>query len=163
MKSTVKGNLYEKEVKTILEGDGYLVEGQHRKVMWIRDKYTGAMKMIMAGRDIFGVDLIAKKLGERTRWIQVSTLSQKSVKQKQVLIFPWTLEHESVELWLRLDGKRSFRVFILVTADTATGMGLDHRIQFVEADQRDLKGSKHEEKIDGPEGLEGAVASEYLE
>lgn len=164
VKSTQKGNQFEKEVKTILEGDGYLVEGQHRKVMWIRDKFTGAMKMIMCGRDIFGVDLIAKKLGEKTRWIQVSTLSQKSAKQKQVLIFPWTLEHESVELWLRLDGKRSFRVFILVTADTATGLGLDHRSQFVEAEQRDLKRSNKDEKdTNGPKGLEGEVASEYPE
>lgn len=163
MKSTQKGNLYEKEVKTILESDGYLVEGQHRKVMWIRDKFTGAMKMIMAGRDIFGVDLIAKKLGERTRWIQVSTLSQKSAKQKQVLIFPWTLEHESVELWLRLEGKRSYRVFILVNADTASGLGLDHRSQFVEAEQRDLKGAKNGKDTEGTSGTEEAVASEYPE
>jgi len=164
MKSTQKGNLYEKEVKTILEGDGYLVEGQHRKVMWIRDYKTGEMKMIMAGRDIFGVDLIAKKLGERTRWIQVSTLTQKSAKQKQVMVFPWTLEHESVELWLRLEGKRSFRVFILVSADSASGLGLDHRIQWVEAIQRDLKRSKNEkENTDGPEGLEEKMASECPE
>jgi hypothetical protein len=153
MKSTQKGNIYEKECKTILEGDGYLVEGQHRKVMWIRDKYTGEMKMIMAGRDIFGVDLIAKKKGERTRWIQVSTLTQKSAKQKQVMVFPWTLEHESVELWLRLEGKRSFRVFILGTDGV-----------FHEGEQRDLKRSKNdEENTDGPEGLKGAVASEYPE
>jgi hypothetical protein len=153
MKSTTKGNLYEKEVKTILESDGYLVEGQHRKVMWIRDKYTGAMKMIMAGRDIFGVDLIAKKLGQKTRWIQVSTLSQKSAKQKQVLIFPWTLEHESVELWLRLEGKRSYRVFILQPD------GIFH-----EGAQQDLKRSKNEpETTDGVERLETEVASEYPE
>src|SRR5579863_5898839 len=113
MKSTTKGNQYEKECKTILESQGWMVEGQHRKVMWIRDKYTGQMKMIMSGRDIYGCDLIAKKLGQKTRWIQVSTLSQKSAKQKQVLIFPWTLEHESVELWLRLEGKRAYRVFVL--------------------------------------------------
>lgn len=153
MKSTQKGNQYEKECKTILEANGWQVEGQHRKVMWIRDKYTGAMKMIMAGRDIFGVDLIAKKLGEKTRWIQVSTLTQKSAKQKQVLVFPWTLEHESVELWLRLDGKRSFRVFILQPD------GIFH-----EGEQRDLKRSKNEEEsTDGPEGLTSEVASEYPE
>lgn len=152
MKSTQKGNLYEKEVKTILESQGYTVEGQHRKVMWIRDKFTGAMKMIMAGRDIFGVDLIAKKLGERTRWIQVSTLSQKSSKQKQVLVFPWTLEHESVELWLRLDGKRTFRVFKLA----ADG-------KFIETEPEDLKGSKHEKSTDGPEGFKDEVAQECPE
>jgi len=153
MKSTQKGNQYEKEVKTILESQGWMVEGQHRKVMWIRDFKTGQMKMIMAGRDIFGVDLIAKKKGERTRWIQVSTLTQKSAKQKQVMVFPWTLEHESVELWLRLDGKRSFRVFILNAAGT-----------FAEAEQQDLKRSKNdEEDTEGPEGLKGQVASEYPE
>jgi hypothetical protein len=153
MKSTQKGNIYEKEVKTILEGNGYMVEGQHRKVMWIRDKYTGVMKMIMAGRDIFGVDLIAKKLGQKTRWIQVSTLTQKSAKQKQVLVFPWTLEHESVELWLRLEGKRSYRVFILQLD------GIFH-----EGAQQDLKRSnKNEEDTDGSEGLESKVASEYPE
>lgn len=153
MKSTQKGNLYEKEVKTILEADGYMVEGQHRKVMWIRDKYTGAMKMIMAGRDIFGVDLIAKKLGEKTRWIQVSTLSQKSAKTKQVMVFPWTLEHESVELWLRLEGKRSFRVFILQP----------NRL-FVESAQQDLKRSKeNEEDTNGIERFEKEVAAEHPE
>jgi hypothetical protein len=153
MKSTTKGNLYEKEVKTILESQGYLVEGQHRKVMWIRDKYTGAMKMIMAGRDIFGVDLIAKKLGERTRWIQVSTVTQKSAKQKQVLVFPWTLEHESVELWLRIEGKRSYRVFHLGKEGT-----------FYEVDQQDLKRSKNEtETVDGIERFEKEVASEHPE
>ena len=153
MKSTQKGNLYEKEVKTILESQGWLVEGQHRKVMWIRDFRTGQMKMIMTGRDIFGVDLIAKKKGERTRWIQVSTLTQKSAKQKQVMAFPWTLEHESVELWLRLEGKRSFRVFILNTAGT-----------FAEAAQQDLKRSQpNEENTDGTEGTEDKVAEEYPE
>lgn len=153
MKSTQKGNQYEKEVKTILENDGYTVEGQHRKVMWIRDYKTNQMKMIMAGRDIFGVDLIAKKRGERTRWIQVSTLSQKSAKQKQVMLFPWTLEHESVELWLRLDGKRTFRVFIL----SADGI-------FHESAQRDLKRSKDEiEETDGTKGLKEEMASEYPE
>ena len=67
------------------------------------------MKMIMSGRDIYGCDLIAKERGEKTRWIQVSTLGQKSAKAKQVLVFPWTLAFESVELWLRLEGKRSFQ------------------------------------------------------
>lgn len=163
MKSTQKGNLYEKEVKTILEGQGWTVEGQHRKVMWIRDKYTGAMKMIMAGRDIFGVDLIAKKLGQKTRWIQVSTLSQKSAKQKQVLVFPWTLEHESVELWLRLDGKRSYRVFKLFAANDLKELGLLPKDQFVEMEQEDLKRSTNERDTEGPQGPEEAVATEYPE
>lgn len=111
MKSTQKGNQYEREVRDILEAQGWHVEGQHRKVMWIKDKFTGQMKMIMSGRDIYGCDLIAKKQDFKTKWIQVSTVPQKSAKERQVMEFPWTLAHEDVELWLRIDGKRAFRVF----------------------------------------------------
>jgi hypothetical protein len=155
MKSTTKGNLYEKEVKTILEAQEWMVEGQHRKVMWIRDKYTGQMKMIMAGRDIYGCDLIAKKHGQKTRWIQVSTVAQKSAKQKQVLEFPWTLEYESVELWLRIEGKRAFRVFIL---EQQGGI-------FREVEQQTVpkKGDNDEEDTEGSEGLASKMASEYPE
>ena len=132
MKSTQKGNQYEREVRDILEAQGWLVEGQHRKVMWIRDQKTGQMKMIMSGRDIYGCDLIAKKLGSKTRWIQVSTVPQKSSKERQVMEFPWTLEHEDVELWLRIDGKRSYRVFLMAAPD-----------HFVEMPQQDCpKGGK---------------------
>lgn len=153
MKSTQKGNQYEREVKDILEAQLWTVEGQHRKVMWIRDKFTGEMKMIMAGRDIFGVDLIAKKIGEKTRWIQVSTLSQKSAKQRQVLVFPWTLAYESVELWLRIPMKKAFRVFSY------------NGSEFVELEMQTMpkKGKNDEEDTDGPEGLEDKMASEYPE
>jgi hypothetical protein len=159
MKSTQKGNIYEREVKTVLESQGWLVEGQHRKVMYIRDKYTGQMKLIMAGRDVFGVDLIAKKLGEKTRWIQVSTVAQKSVKQKQVRVFPWTLEHESVELWLRIEGKRAFRVFIAVRSASQ-----DPTLDFAEVETQSVpKEAKHEEDTEGSKRLTSQMASEYPE
>lgn len=111
MKSTQKGNQYEREVRDILAAQGWTVEGQHRKVMYIRDRWTGQMKLIMAGRDIFGCDLVAKKQGQKSKWVQVSTVPQKAAKIRQVMLFPWTLEHEDIELWLRIDGKRAFRRF----------------------------------------------------
>lgn len=116
MKSTQKGNQYEKEVRDILEAQGWMVEGQHRKVMFIRDKFTGLMKMIMAGRDIYGCDLIAKKVGQKPKWIQVSTMPQKSAKERQVRAFPWNIDCEDLELWLRVHGKREFRRFVAVRA-----------------------------------------------
>src|ERR1041385_3065865 len=108
MKSTQKGNQYEREVKAILESQGWTVEGQHRKVMFL-----GPGKMIMAGRDIFGCDIVAKKAGERTRWIQVSTVENKSKKEKQVLGYPINLDHESIERWLRIPKKKAYRRFTL--------------------------------------------------
>lgn len=151
--STSKGNIYEREVRDILRAQGWHVEGQHRKVMWIRDKYTSTMKMIMSGRDVFGCDLIAKKRGCKSKWIQVSTVPQKSAKQKQVLAFPWTLDFENVELWLRIEGKRAFRVFALNRLGT-----------FDELDTQVLPRSKpDEENTNGPEGFESKVAQEYTE
>lgn len=135
MTSTQKGNNYEREVKEILQEQGWIVEGQHRKVMWIRDKYTGQMKMIMAGRDIYGCDLIAKKQGNRSRWIQVSTVTQKSSKQKQVLSFPWTLDYEDVELWLRIEGKRAYRVFKLTLGAAFTELATQDCVKVSKGDK----------------------------
>lgn len=125
-KSTTKGSQYEREVRSILEAKGWTVEGQHRKVMFIRDKVTNRPKLIMAGRDIFGSDLVAKKIGEKPKWVQVSTVENKSAKEKQVLCYPINLEHESIELWLRIHGKRAFRKFILNYKDG--------KHEFIEAD-----------------------------
>ncbi len=108
MKSTRKGSQYEKEAKTILEHEGYLVEGQHRRVMFIRPPGQPP-RMVMVGRDIFGCDLIAKRLGEKTLWVQVSTVDNFSKKVKQVLAYPWS-EHEVLQIWGRVRGKREFRV-----------------------------------------------------
>lgn len=134
MTATQKGNQYEREVKEILQNQGWMVEGQHRKVMWLRDKKTGAMKMIMAGRDIFGCDLIAKKHGHLTKYIQVSTVENKSKKEEQVRAYPINLEHENLELWLRIDGKRAFRRFIAVPAASQ-----DPTFEFVEIHAEALK------------------------
>lgn len=106
--SVKKGNQYEGEVKKYLERCGWVVEGQHRKVMFL-----GPGRMIMAGRDIFGCDLIAKKKGEKTRWIQVSTVANKSSKLKQVVGGPWNFNIDSVELWLRYSGKKRYGVYKL--------------------------------------------------
>lgn len=106
MNNYKKGNLYEREVKKILENLGWIVEGQHRRIMFLKGK------LIMVGRDIFGCDLIAKKLGEKTRFIQVSTKVNKSGKIKQVNNYPWNYEHDMVEIWLRQNRKRIYDIYI---------------------------------------------------
>lgn len=113
-----KGNLYENEVKRILEAEGYAVEGQHRKVKYIPDfkrpragNSKPALRMIMVGRDIFGCDLIAKKTDEKTLFVQVSTREHKSHKIRQVMAHPWCWDHDLVQLWLRVPGKRAYEVY----------------------------------------------------
>lgn len=123
MNSKAKGSGYEREVRDILECDGYKIFRCHRKPIFINGK------MLTMGADIFGCDIVAKKAGEKTRWIQVSTVENKSKKEKQVMEHPITLEHESLELWLRIDGKKAYRRFVAVRAASQ-----DPTIEFAEVE-----------------------------
>lgn len=105
MSATRKGNVLELEVKKILEKDGWSVFRQHRKPMFMHGK------MITVGADIFGVDIVAKKPTEKNLWVQVATRPNKSHKIKQVMIHPWNFAHDTVQLWLRTDGKREYEIF----------------------------------------------------
>jgi hypothetical protein len=106
MSAKSKGNQYEIEVKKILETDGWKVFRQHRKPIFIKGH------MVTMGADIFGCDIVAKKEGEIPRWIQVSTVTNKLDKIRQVMEHPWNWEHEKVEVWCRVERKKEFRVFV---------------------------------------------------
>lgn len=117
-----RGDAHELEVKAYHEALGWTVFKQHRKVVgmiFVKDKRTGTMKMLprMAGADIFGCDMICKKRGELTKWIQVGADGAKSKKEKQLNEFQWDTNHESVEIWLRVEGKKTYRVFVLERVD----------------------------------------------
>lgn len=89
------GNLYEKYCKAYLEAEGYVC---HRA--------TASMKnvgkfFVSQANDVFScIDIIAKKKGERTRWIQVTSENVGiGVKAKKMEVVPWTPEHDCVEVW----------------------------------------------------------------
>lgn len=131
MKATQKGNQFEREVKDILEAQGWKVFRQHRKPLFIKGR------MVTIGADIFGADIVAKKQGEKTRYVQVSTVENKSKKEAQLLEHPVTIAYESIELWLRVDGKRAYRVFRLGPAEVyegEEGVGASNKMEFKELD-----------------------------
>lgn len=105
--SKAKGNQHELEVKKYLEALGWIVFRQHRRPMWIQGR------MVTVGADIFGCDLVAKKQGEKTRWIQVGAEGAKSKKEDQLNEFPWDPEKESTEIWLRVQNKKAYKVYVL--------------------------------------------------
>lgn len=113
--STAKGNQHELEVKHHLESEGWAVFRVHKKAMFIKGR------MILVGADAFGSDLICKKKGEKTRWIQVGADGAKAKKEKQLLEHTWNLEHDCVEIWLRLEGKKTYRVYMLESVDILPG------------------------------------------
>lgn len=105
MTAISQGNGYELEAKKILESKGWTVFRQHRKPIFMNGK------MIMVGCDVFASDLIAKKKGEKTLWVQVTTRPQKAAKERTLMEQPWNFDCDSVQLWLRESGKREFEVF----------------------------------------------------
>lgn len=106
--STAKGNAHELEVKKHLEAHGWVVFRVHKKAIFINGR------MVLVGADAFGCDLIAKKQGEKTLWIQVGADGALSKKKDQLLQFPWNLENETPEIWLRLNKQKVYRVYALV-------------------------------------------------
>ncbi len=94
-----KGTQIELSAIKVLEAEGYRVHrcvrtGTKRGPLWISQS-----------NDVFGcIDLVAKKRGERTRWIQVTAHSGIGAKKKEILDVPWDPVHDSVEIWRWVGG-----------------------------------------------------------
>lgn len=121
-----KGNKAELEVKRLLEAQGYYV---HRTV---RTNHHG---FVNAPNDIFGCDIIAKKEGERTRWIQVTCDGHIGRKKAELALVPWDSQHDSVEVWRRVGIKRKHKV----TGETPDSM---YYVVYHRDDMFDLKLAK---------------------
>lgn len=111
MNRNAKGNALELKAKKMLEAQGYMVFRQHRKPMFIHGR------MIMVGADVFGCDLIAKRAGEKTKWVSVSTIENKSNKIKELDKFPFSSVYDDVEIWLYKKRKGFTIVHYLLRCD----------------------------------------------
>jgi hypothetical protein len=94
-----KGTQVELLAIKLLEAEGYKV---HRCVR------TGIKRgpiYISQSNDVFGcIDLVAKKHGERTRWIQVTAHSGIGQKKHDLAEVPWDPLYDSVEIWRWVGG-----------------------------------------------------------
>ena len=116
MSAVSKGNQFELEAKKTLESYGWKVFRQHRKPLFMPGKFGKPPRMITIGADIFGCDLVCKMNGAKTLWIQVSTVENLSSKKKQIEEHTTNLDHETFEVWSRVDGKKEFEVHRLTEA-----------------------------------------------
>jgi hypothetical protein len=94
-----KGTAIELAAIKVLEAEGYKV---HRCVR------TGVKRgplYISQSNDVFGcIDLVAKRRGERTRWIQVTADSGVGRKKKDIGEVPWDPVFDAVEIWRWVGG-----------------------------------------------------------
>ena len=99
--TSTKGAHIELLAIKLLEAEGYKV---HRCVR------TGAKRgpfWVSQSNDVFGcIDLVAKLLGHRTRWIQVTADSGIGRKRKEMDEVPWDPQHDSVEIWRWVGGQK---------------------------------------------------------
>jgi hypothetical protein len=97
--TSAKGTSIELAAIKLLEAEGYKV---HRCVR------TGVKRgpfYFSQSNDVFGcIDLVAKRFGSRTRWIQVTADSGIGRKKKDMDEVPWDPEHDSVEIWRWVGG-----------------------------------------------------------
>ncbi len=111
VRSSQKGTQTELRAKKYLEhhrqpGGPYTV---HRCVR------TGTKRgpfYVSISNDVFGcIDLVAKRRGSRTRWIQVTMHSGIGLKKEEIEGIPWDLTHDEVEIWRWVGGgKRRHKV-----------------------------------------------------
>ena len=98
--TSAKGTAIELAAIKLLEAEGYKV---HRCVR------TGVKRgpfYFSQSNDVFGcIDLVAKRFGSRTRWIQVTAHSGIGQKKKDLDEVPWDPKHDSVEIWRWVGGQ----------------------------------------------------------
>lgn len=96
-----KGCSIENHAVRHLEACGYVV---HR---CIRNGVYRAGHWYSAGNDIWGcIDILAKRRGERIRFIQVTSGAHIATKRRQLDAVPWDPEWECVEIWRWIPAKR---------------------------------------------------------
>lgn len=91
----------QREVELIMQARGYVVEKAYKGVMVIKGKW------ITNKHDIFACDVVAKKAGERTLWIQVTEGGHADAthrKRKLEKLGCWS-KHDDVQVWRLVKGR----------------------------------------------------------
>lgn len=89
-----KGNELQRKAAHVLEDEGYMVH------VTVRTSYNRGGRWFSQSNDVFNAfDILASKIGEPVRWIQVTTISNVSQRIKKVVAVPLDPEHNSVEVW----------------------------------------------------------------
>lgn len=107
MKSTRQiGNIFQDFCAAWLKDQGYDVYNQKtvaRKIkagIWISQR-----------QDIFGMDILALKIGEKPLFIQATAHSNVQKRLDEILRHPWPLEYVIVQVWQKKDKEVNIKNF----------------------------------------------------
>ena len=100
MSSSDDGAEIERHAIRILKAHSYAIDRATRKPRWTKKGWRNPQ-----ANDFLGcVDIIAKKKGERMRFIQVTKGRNVGRKKKRLATVPWDTQFESVEIWRWIGG-----------------------------------------------------------
>ena len=110
MKSTRrKGNAFQDWCASWLRDQGYDVHNQKTVAKLIK---TGkGLIWISQRQDIFGLDILAIKAGEKPLFIQATLHSGVQKRLDEILRHPWPLDHVKVQVWQKKDKQINIKRF----------------------------------------------------
>lgn len=102
------GRAFEIWVRNFLREDGWSVKLCGRRAVML-----GPGRLVTAGDDILGCDILAIKPGQKTLFIQCTRDSGVSKRLEELRRHGWNLDHQQVELWQRTQpaGPVNIKVF----------------------------------------------------
>ena len=104
-----KGNQFQDWVATWLRDQSYDVHNQKTVAKAVRTGH--GVIWISQRQDIFGVDLIALKQGEKPLFIQATIHGGVKKRLDELLQFSWPLNHATVQVWQKKDKAVNIKEF----------------------------------------------------
>lgn len=107
MKSTRQiGNEFQNFCAAWLTDQGYDVYNQKTVARCIK---PGVWKSLR--QDIFGMDILAIKTGEKPLFIQATAHTNVQKRLDEILRHPWPLDHVKVQVWQKKDKEINIKIF----------------------------------------------------
>ena len=105
MNTRKKGTDFQRWCQKWLEKQGYIVHNQPvaSKPIFFKD---GTQRWVSVRNDIFGCDLIAMKAPDELRFIQCTEHTGVEKRLATFCCYPWPLIQCTVELWMKMRGRR---------------------------------------------------------
>jgi len=111
MKSTrQKGNQFQDWCASWLTHQGYDVYNQKTVAKLIKTQKHGLI-WVSQRQDIFGMDILAMKTGEKPIFIQATRHSGVQKRLDEILTHSWPLDHVVVQVWQKKDKEINIKAF----------------------------------------------------
>lgn len=123
-KRMARGKEFQRWVKRWMEGKGWMVFNSTMRPRWVPGSGEGRGVWVSKNNDIFGcVDLIGKKEGRRTAWIQATMDGHVERRIEKLGLVPWWEEADAVFVFMKRGD--CVRILNYMDVERARGFGVE--------------------------------------